>query len=205
MPIDAYLGFFGVTLLLALSPGPDNAYLLTLSAEQGFRRGLLLTAGLCSGLVLHTLLAVSGLSALLAASPTAFALLSMAGALYLIWLALGMWKTAAPASVTQQPVTGLALYRRGLLMNLSNPKVVVFFVALLPQFATGPDTSTQTLITLGAILVLGTLLVFGSLAALGNVLLHWQHWAPLQRWLNRLTALAIVLAALALLYSLIAQ
>ena len=126
MTAEAQLGFFGIALLLGLSPGPDNLFVLMQSATQGRRAGLLVTLGLCTGLLAHTAAVALGLAALLASSPAAFGALKLAGAAYLLYLAWGAWR--APAALSEQQgqpaLQPWRLYGRGVLMNLSNPKVL---------------------------------------------------------------------------------
>ena len=200
--VDAW-GFFGIALLLGATPGPDNLFVLMQSAQRGWRTGLCVVLGLCLGLVAHTVAVALGLAALLAASPLAFTLLKLLGAAYLLYLAWGAWH--APVQVLagaddSAPMGMLRWVGRGLLMNLSNPKVLVFFLAFLPQFAqpergpVGPQ-----MLWLGGIFVVATLLVFGAIAgaagALGGVL---QRSPQAQRWLNRAAALVFVALALRL-------
>ena len=199
---DSLLAFFGVAVLLALSPGPDNVFVLVQSAQRGWRAGMAVVLGLCSGLVVHTAAVALGLAAVLAASATAFALLKWCGAAYLAWLAWGAWH--APASVAAPAARGAAaslpwaeawrMVVRGLAMNLSNPKVLIFFLAFLPQFADPARGRVALQIAcFGAVFMLATLLVFGAIACasglFGQLL---QGSARAQRWLNRAAALVFV-------------
>ncbi len=202
---EAQLGFFGLALLLSLSPGPDNLFVLMQSATQGRRAGLLVTLGLCTGLLAHTAAVALGLAALLAGSPAAFGALKLAGAAYLLYLAWGAWR--APAALSAQPglqaLQPWRLYGRGVLMNLSNPKVAIFFLALLPQFVQdGAGPVPWQIARLGALFMLATLIVFGGFAWLaawlGGLL---SSSAQAQRWLNRVAALVFVGLAARLLWS----
>ena len=202
------LSFFGLSLLLGLSPGPDNLFVLMQSATQGRRAGLLVTLGLCTGLLGHTAAVALGLAALLAASPAAFGALKLAGAAYLLYLAWGAWH--APAAVQAEgsaaPVarsSGWRLYGRGVVMNLSNPKVAIFFLALLPQFVQADAGPVHwQIVQLGALFMLATLLVFGGFAWvaawLGGLL---RGSARAQRWLNRTAAAVFAGLAARLLWS----
>ena len=192
--------FFGVSLLLGFTPGPDNLFVLLQSATQGRRAGLLVVLGLCTGLLVHTAAVALGLAALFAASELAFTVLKFVGAAYLAYLAWGAWRApvsaeAGPAAPRLQP---LQLYGRGIVMNLSNPKVVFFFLAFLPQFVVAARGSVALqLVQLGAIFIGATLLAFGCItyfaAWLGQ---HLRGSATAQRLLNRVAA--TVFAALAL-------
>ncbi|HEY5931038.1 MAG TPA: LysE family translocator, partial [Burkholderiales bacterium] len=95
IPLDSVLVFFTASALLALAPGPDNIFVLTLSALHGRKAGLLVTLGLCTGLVGHTLAVALGIAALFQASAIAFAALKIAGACYLLYLAWGAFRASA--------------------------------------------------------------------------------------------------------------
>lgn len=192
IPPDLLLSFFAASLLLGLAPGPDNLYVLSQSALAGRAAGLSVTLGLCTGLIGHTLAVALGAAALLAGSPLAFGLLKALGAGYLLYLAWGAWRAAsAPLEPPRAAAAGLGrLYRRGILMNLSNPKVSLFFLAFLPQFADpGRGPLTPQILLLGGVFILATLLVFGAVALLaGAIQARLNRSAGAQRLLNRLTA-----------------
>src|SRR5690606_1805029 len=137
------------------------------SAMWGRASGLIVVLGLCTGVIGHTLAVAVGLAAVFAASETAFAVLKVAGALYLLYLAWGAFRAHGQADSPEQArkLTAGALYRRGIVMSLTNPKVSLFFLAFLPQF-TSPargSVALQTL-SLGALFMLAALLVFGGIA-----------------------------------------
>ncbi|ANN70031.1 LysE family translocator [Bordetella bronchialis] len=192
--------FFGIAILLALSPGPDNLFVLMQSALWGRAAGLVVVLGLCTGLLGHTAAVAVGLAAVFAASPLAFALLKWAGAAYLAWLAWQAFRAPGRGDAGSAPprLKASALYLRGIVMNLTNPKVLLFFLAFLPQFATpsagpvGPQ-----IVILGGVFMLATLLVFGAIAffsgAAGALL---QRSARARRILN--ACAGIVFAGLAL-------
>lgn len=198
LPLDTALAFFGVSLLLGLSPGPDNVFVLMQSATFGRRAGWLVTLGLCTGLLAHTAAVALGLAAVLAASPIAFTALKLAGAAYLIYLAWGAWH--APVSALSAEATAGSVWRmytRGVVMNLTNPKVGIFFLAFLPQFVTPEAGAVPLLVVqLGALFVLATLTVFGGFAWFASLIGGWLRRSPgAQRVLNR--AAAVVFVALA--------
>lgn len=199
--LDTLLAFLATALVLGFTPGPDNLFVLMQSATQGRRAGLVVVLGLCTGIVVHTAAVALGLAALLAASPLAFTLMKAAGAAYLLYLAWGAWRAPAAslpggAKAPAQPLS--ALYRRGIVMNLSNPKVLLFFFALLPQFvAADRGPVALQLGVLGAVFILATLITFGSIAFAAGLLGERLRRSPgLQRGLNRCAAL--VFAGLAL-------
>ena len=207
--LQTALAFFAVSALLALSPGPDNVFVLLQSAMRGPKAGMLVVLGLCSGLVVHTAAVALGLAALFAASTAAFTALKWIGAAYLLYLAwqafrapvgvVGMGGAGGTGEGGEGGATapGSPMYWRGVVMNLTNPKVVIFFLAFLPQFADparGPIA--PQLLVLGAIFILATLLVFGAIA-LGSGLFGTllQRSARARRALNWLAATVFVALA----------
>ena len=204
---QSLVAFFGVAVLLALSPGPDNLFVLMQSVQRGWRVGIAVVVGLCLGVVVHTMAVALGLAAVFAASSIAFTVLKWCGAAYLAYLAWGAWR--APVSVgkpgdsasTESAISYeisskelLTMVRRGVVMNLTNPKVLIFFLAFLPQFAdpaigpVGPQ-----IFVFGAVFILAAFLVFGAIAlfsgAFGNLLLRSPR---AQFWLNKITAVVFV-------------
>lgn len=202
IPIETALVFFAASALLALTPGPDNLFVLTLSALHGRKAGLLVTLGLCTGLIGHTVAVALGIAALFQASAIAFNLLKIAGACYLLYLAWGAFRASASqieAKPGNQPIGG-QLYRRGIIMNLTNPKVSIFFLAFLPQFADPARGSlTLQLIMLGGIFMLAALFVFSGIAALAGALGSWLTRSPrAQLTMNRVAGTLFVVLALKL-------
>jgi threonine/homoserine/homoserine lactone efflux protein len=193
MTLDALLTFVGASTLLSFAPGPDNIFVLMQSALHGRRAGVLITLGLCTGLLVHTTLVALGVAALIMMSATAFLILKLVGAAYLVWLAVLSLRASATAMTREKapPLTGTQYYLRGILMNLSNPKVAIFFLAFLPQFAdpqAGPVT--VQLIVLGGVFILVALIVFCLIAVLaGRLAASMQGSARAQILLNRLAAL----------------
>ena len=195
------LAFFGASLVLGLSPGPDNLFVLLHSAAHGRRAGLLVGLGLCSGILLHTLAVTLGLAALFAASTTAFTALKLFGAGYLLWLAWQMLQAPAQRNgQALQPLNAWQNYLRGVLMNVSNPKVLLFFLAFLPQFVdAGRGQVVLQTLSLGAVFIAATLLVFGAIAcSAGALRQRLERSTRLQRALHRGTALVFVALALRL-------
>ena len=195
LTLQVVLAFFSVSVLLALAPGPDNVFVLVHAAQHGVRAGLLVVLGLCSGLLFHTAAVALGLAALLATSALAFTVLKTVGALSLLWLAWLSWRAPAGPLQGQADAEGEYLgpwqtYGRGVLMNISNPKVAIFFLAFLPQFVDPALGPVQWQIAqLGAVFGLATLLTFGSIAALaGRFGQRLRESAGAQHTLNRLAA-----------------
>lgn len=185
---EVILVFFATSLLLGVAPGPDNIFVLTQSAVYGVRAGLITTLGLVTGLCAHTTAVALGVAAIFQSSALAFTLLKAAGAAYLLYLAWLSFR--AGALLARPPEKGkaaggpafpghAALYRRGILMNVTNPKVSLFFLAFLPQFC-DPARGSVVLqvLTLGALFMLATIIVFFSVAVLGGRLALWLNSAP---------------------------
>ncbi|MEY4640556.1 MAG: hypothetical protein RLZZ227_550 [Pseudomonadota bacterium] len=193
MTLDALLTFIAASTLLAFAPGPDNIFVLMQSALHGRRAGIFITLGLCTGLLVHTSLVALGVAALIIMSATAFTILKLVGAAYLVYLALLSWRASAEVGDAEKaPALGVGqYYLRGILMNLSNPKVAIFFLAFLPQFARPESGSvTAQLIVLGGFFILVTLGVFMLIAVLASRLAaSFQRSTKLQIGLNRLAAL----------------
>jgi threonine/homoserine/homoserine lactone efflux protein len=176
LSIETFSAFFLASALLAIAPGPDNVFVLTQSALHGKLSGLVVVFGLCTGLLFHTTAVAFGVAVIFQASTLAFTLLKIIGAGYLVYLAWQIFR-ASPEQISmqsdQQKSLG-TLYRRGIIMNLTNPKVSIFFLAFLPQFADpvrGP-ISLQ-MIALGGIFIIATILVFGIIALIGGALGEW--------------------------------
>lgn len=202
IPPESALVFFAASALLALAPGPDNIFVLTLSALHGRKAGLLVTLGLCTGLIGHTVAVALGIAALFQASAIAFTALKIAGACYLLYLAWGAFRASASQLEAKPdvPLDGWQLYRRGIVMNLTNPKVSIFFLAFLPQFADPARGSlTLQLILLGGIFMAAALLVFSGIAALAGSLGHWlSRSSRAQILMNRIAGTIFVALALKL-------
>jgi threonine/homoserine/homoserine lactone efflux protein len=178
------LWLFAVTVfVLNATPGVDLLFTLTRTLSGGVRGGIAASLGIGAGCVLHALAAAFGLAALLSASTAAFSVIKWVGAAYLLWLGIGMLRAAARSAAagaglqSGASATALAVFRQGLLTNLLNPKIALFFLALLPQFiATDAPHKTAAFLFLGAWFVIqGTL--FNLLLVLAV--------APLRRWRPR--------------------
>ena len=135
-----WLTFAGASLVLAVAPGPDNLFVLAQSAVYGVRAGLTVVLGLCTGLVVQTICAACGLAAVVAAVPALFWGIRIAGACYLIYLAWMAWTHAVSDSEGPQgtALTGMALWRRGVIMNITNPKVQIFFLTIKDEPSSSP-------------------------------------------------------------------
>jgi len=188
--------FFTASLLLGLAPGPDNIFVLTQSTLHGRTAGLVVMLGLCTGLVAHSMVVAFGAAAVFQSSALAFSLLKFSGAAYLLYLAYQAFR-AKPASLPEGLHSGPrrgALYRRGIIMNITNPKVSIFFLAFLPQFADPTRGSvTIQLMLLGGLFIVATVLVFGTVAIAAGSLRRWLTRSErAQVALNRLAGMVFV-------------
>lgn len=202
--MNSLIVFIIASLLLAVVPGPDNLFVLMQSTLYGKRSGIVITLGLCTGLIVHTGLVVLGVAALLQTVDGAFVVLKVIGACYLLYLAWQIARTPVQNEVGEGIVlSDKALYLRGIIMNVTNPKVTIFFLAFLPQF-THPDLGpvAPQLFMLGVIFGLITLLVFCAIAGVAAQLGEWlTHHPGTLVYLGRGSALVLVLLACNLLFT----
>ena len=196
------LAFLGAAVLLTLAPGPDNLMVLSIGAARGRLRGMAFGLGCALGCLSHTALAAFGISALITASPMAFTALRIAGGGYLIWIG---WRalqssgdTARGAAPADPP---WALFRRGLIANAINPKVVMFFLALLPQFVDTSRGGTGVQIAqLGVLFTLQAALLFGLLGYFAGAVGQWlARHAGAGLWLDRVAGSVLVALGLRLI------
>ncbi len=153
--IENFGGFVAGSIVLNMTPGTDTLYIVTRSIAQGPRAGLVSAAGIMTGCVVHVISAALGLSLVLTRFPAIFSLVTWAGALYLAWLGIRTLRSPHPDFETTDSRfsrnTLMTIYRQGVLTNVLNPKVAVFFLAFLPQFITPSAASGP-----GPFLMLGT-------------------------------------------------
>lgn len=170
MAIDQLLYFLLAAVILTIAPGPDILYLLAKSLADGAKSGVILAAGLCSGLFFHTALVAGGVAAVISSSPGIFAALKYGGAAYLFYLAWLSFRERGEVTIgCADRHASWSLYRRGVMMNVLNPKVILFFLAFLPQFIRGDsgDAVVQTMM-LGAVFGLQAFIVFSAVACLAG-------------------------------------
>lgn len=205
MPGITHFGFFLVAVfLLNVTPGPDTAYIVGRSVAQGRGAGLVSALGISAGCCVHTLACAFGLTALLAASATAFTVIKIVGAMYLVYLGVRLVLTKHEV----EPVEGAAqaalpaaaprplrqLFVSGFCTNVLNPKVVLFFVSFFPQFVTtGTERKALAFLTLGAVFVVMST-VWNSFVAwvAGSVTRRFAGKAGVKKWLDRTVGSAFV-------------
>jgi threonine/homoserine/homoserine lactone efflux protein len=202
IPIETVIFFLVASVALAVAPGPDNIFVLTQSALYGRQAGLFVTLGLCTGLLVHTVAVSLGVAAIFQTSALAFNLLKIAGAFYLLYLAFQVFRAGA-SSLDGKGQASLAwqkLYSRGIIMNITNPKVAVFFLAFLPQFA-DPSRGPMgiQMLMLGGLFIVSTLLIFGAVAWFAGFLGEWlKGSAKAQVMMNRVAGTVFIALALRL-------
>lgn len=200
------MAFLAAAMLITLSPGPDNLMVLSLGIARGRKHGMAFGLGCALGCLSHTLLAVAGISALLAASAQAFLALKIAGGLYLVWLGLQALRSKGSQWQAQQQggERGLmALFGKGLLVNAINPKVILFFLAFLPQFIiTGAGNIGWQTLQLGVLFTLQAALLFGLLGFFSGYAGQWLMTTPRRSmWLDRLAGTIFTALGLRLIFS----
>jgi len=188
-------GFFAVAAIVVVTPGPDMALVMRNTLAGGRSAGLATSLGTCSGLLVHATAAALGLSAILLASSRAFTAVKLAGAAYLVALGLlALFRSQGGEATGSAPrgVRPWAAYRQGVLTNVLNPKVAVFFLSLLPQFIEPGEGFTARLLLLAAVFIaigLAWLTTYTlALDALGGVLSR----AKVRRAIERVTGAVLV-------------
>ena len=199
LPLETLIAFFTTSVLLAIIPGPDNIFVLTQSIFQGKKSGLIIMLGLCTGLIFHTLAVILGVAVIFQTS-----IFKIIGAIYLLYLAWQIFKAGNQKIDTKNNNANIdykKLYYRGIIMNITNPKVSIFFLAFLPQF-TNPNLGSIPLqmLLLGILFLIAALLVFSLIALysakLGKII---NKSDKSQKILNKLVSLVFVALAIKLI------
>lgn len=189
--------FAGAVFVLALTPGPDILYVLARGISQGRKAGLCAAAGFNLGVIVHTLFAAFGVSAVLAASAAAFTAIKLAGAAYLVYLGVKMFRSAATAGAMggdRREIPTATIFRQSIVANVLNPKVALFFLAFLPQF-TDPNRGPVVfqMILLGAVFMLVSFSVFAAVAVFSGAVGERLRTGPkMERALNRTAGTVLV-------------
>ena len=168
---ETIIAFVTASVVLSLVPGPDNLFVMTHSALKGWRIGFYTTLGLCTGLIGHTVLVAIGVSVIFQTSAIAFNGLKIIGACYLLYLAwLSLQNKELNLGGNSNDNANRSYYLTGVIMNLTNPKVALFFLVFLPQFVnTDNDNVTLQIFSLGVLFILSALCVFTSIAYLASL------------------------------------
>lgn len=170
--MEILLSFILATALLAISPGPDNIFVLIQSITNGVKYGLATVFGLISGCIIHTALVAFGVSAIIKENENLFFTLKILGASYLVFLAYKVYKSSShiELSSNNNPQKSTSqLFKQGFIMNLLNPKVSIFFLALFPAFLFSKTMSTVTqFFILGLVFMAVSMVIFSLIAILSG-------------------------------------
>ncbi len=204
---EQFFGFLLAAVAVTASPGPDNLMVLGMGVSRGRRHGVAVGLGCALGCLSHTLLAVVGVSALVAASPVAFTALKVGGGAYLVWLGVqalrspGIGPVAAPGAEAVASPSLPALFLRGMFANAINPKVILFFLSFLPQFVVpGQGPVGAQLAVLGVVFTLQAAVLFGLLGFFAGTVGQWLQRRPRAgAWLDRVAGGVFVALGLRLI------
>jgi threonine/homoserine/homoserine lactone efflux protein len=197
MNIEILISFVLSVSALAISPGPDNIFVLMQSVVHGKKYGLATVAGLMTGCIIHTTLVAFGVSVIIQENPSIFLGIKVLGAAYLLFLAYKVFKSPADISINSnniQQKTPAQLFRVGFLMNVLNPKVTIFFLALFPGFLFS-DTLSSVIqfYVLGGLFIITSFVIFSSIALLGGTISEKiQNNKTIGVWLKWLQILVFV-------------
>ena len=203
LSLETIIAFVLASVVLSLVPGPDNIFVMTNSALKGWKAGFYITLGLCTGLIGHTILVAIGVSVIFQTSALAFNGLKIVGACYLIylgWLSLKSKELTIDSNDAES--VNRSYYITGIVMNLTNPKVALFFLVFLPQFINPINGSvTIQIFILGFLFILSALFVFSSIAFLGSFLEDYlKKSSAINKNINKLAALVYFALAINLFF-----
>ena len=203
--MDTILISFAIaSFFLALAPGPDNFFVLTFSAKYGRTLGILTVSGLVCGCFIHTSLVAFGVSALILNNSILIYILKYLGAIYLLFVAIKVYKSdneIKDLKDSKYEVNKLKVFINGLLMNILNPKVLIFFLAFFPTFIFSDSISPVIqFYILGGIFMLITFIVFSSIAFFSSLIYKnfkkYKFYTELLKWLNISVLISIAIIIL---------
>ncbi|MCF6137362.1 LysE family translocator [Pseudalkalibacillus berkeleyi] len=203
MDINTILYFIFASILLTITPGPDFMFVFAQSVSHGKKAGIATGLGLCTGLIGHTFAAAVGISAIIYQSSLAFTLIKIVGAIYLLYLAIQAFReNSQPETKEVKQYSLSALYRKGILMNILNPKVSIFFLAFLPQFVSMKQGSIPMQMTiLGVLFIIQALLIFVVLSiSAGSVGERLWGNQTVVKWINRMKGSVFAFFSIRLLF-----
>lgn len=174
MNTEVLFSFVASVAALAISPGPDNIFVLMQSVVYGKKYGLATVVGLMTGCIIHTTLVAFGVSAVITNTPAIFYGIKVLGAAYLIYLAYKVFKSSADIAMDSESLekkSPMKLFKTGFLMNVLNPKVTIFFLALFPGFLFSDSLSNVIqFYVLGGLFIATSFVIFSSIALLGGTI-----------------------------------
>lgn len=201
MNLTVWLGFLVAAILIAVTPGPGMAASVSTGMRHGYRAALTLILGLQTGFLVYLLIVAVGLGALLATSETAFNVLKFCGAAYLVWLGVQKWRAVPVPQDAALPPPRHGLFLQGMLVNLSNPKAIIFIGALVPQFV-DPSLPQPSQYLIIATTLSATDITIMSICALAAARLgHWLGDPAAVRAQNRFFGGLFMMAGTALAFS----
>jgi RhtB (resistance to homoserine/threonine) family protein len=188
--------FLAISALLIVIPGPDTAMVTKNALVGGRRSGVLAAVGVSVGLTIWTVAAALGIAAVLQASAVAFFVLKIAGAIYLTWIGIQMLRTreylTGPAAPGSREASGARALRQGLLSDLGNPKIAVFFTSLLPQFVHGNTAAFGGLLFLGLVFTALTLLWLAAYAVAVGRASELMRRPAVRKAMDRFTGVVLI-------------
>lgn len=161
-------GFIAVILLFLIPPGPDMAFMVAVGLEKGRRAAVKAILGIGTGMSVYAVGAVAGIGQLAQSHPMLFNVVKIIGASYLTWLAVGTFRAARRSTNTHEVSATAHAYTRGLLISLTNPKIILFYIAVLPQFMGGAESAGLQFAMLGAVNVAMEVLLYGAIGILAG-------------------------------------
>jgi len=202
--MDILISFVLAVSLLAISPGPDNIFVLMQSVVHGKKYGISTIVGLMSGCLVHTTFVAYGVSTIIKENNTIFLVIKLLGAIYLCFLSYSVFKSDATITMTTQNIqkkTPFQLFKMGFMMNVLNPKVTIFFLALFPGFLFSNELSTVVqFYVLGGVFILVSFVIFSTIALLGgSISERIQQNKQIEVWLKWMQIIVFIGIALFIL------
>lgn len=187
MTLAVWLAFLLASVLIAVTPGPGAVISMSTGVRHGYWSALSVIAGLQAAILVHLVIVGLGLGAVLATSETAFMVVKFVGAAYLVWLGIQKWRApAVPVDAGLPAVRRHGLFLQGMLVNLTNPKAVIFIGALVPQFVNAAAPALPQYALIAATLCLTDVVVMSIYALAAARLGRWLHDPQAIRLQNRL-------------------
>lgn len=186
MSLALWLGFLLAAILIAVTPGPGAVLSMSTSMRYGYWSALVAILGLQAAILVHLAIVAVGFGALLAASETGFSVVKFIGAAYLIWLGVQKWRSPPlPVDAETLSIRRRGLFLQGLLINLTNPKAIIFIGALVPQFIDPGRSQVEQYLLIAATLCLTDIVVMSAYALAAGRLGSWLHDPKAIRLQNR--------------------
>jgi Putative threonine efflux protein len=196
MDIYQIVAFLSASIALTLLPGPDILYVISQSITSGWRSGVAVAVGLCSGLIIHTSAVALGVAALLTSYPMALLGVKIFGAGYLIYLAIGSFQEKGlSVSDSGEKKNLRMLVKKGFIMNVLNPKVLLFFLAFLPQFISKNANPAIQVVILGIIFFIQALIIFSIISGFAGLLNKWVMQSAVSSHIGKIKSAVYLLIA----------